>query len=91
MCPWVLLHVPSCGLQLGGFPSRVEYLSPQGLLLQRVYGTIASALWLELRGPAAWQVTPSGAVCRHTCHQLLPRLRVTFAMVPDAAWPGLDQ
>ena len=25
------------------------------------------------------------------CHRLLPWLRVTFAMVPDAAWPGSDQ
>ena len=62
-----------------------------GVLLPRVYGTIASPLWLEMRGPAAWQTTPSWAVCRHACHRLLPWLRVTFAMVSDAARPGLDR
>ena len=60
MCPWVGSHAPSCERQLWGLPSRVEYLSPQGVLLSRVYGTIASPLWLELRGPAAWQRTPPG-------------------------------
>ena len=52
------------------------------------YGTTASALWLELRGPAAWQATPSWTVYRLACHRWLPWLRVTFAMVPDAAWLG---
>ena len=69
----------------------MEYLSPQGVLLPRVYGTTTSPLWLELRGPAAWQATPAWAVCRQACNQLLPWLRATFAMVPDAAWPGSDQ
>ena len=72
-------------------PSRVEYLSLQGVLLPRVYGTIYSPLWLELRGPGAWQAAPSRAVCRHACHWLLPWLWVTFAMVPDADWPRSDQ
>ena len=62
MCPWVGSHAPSCGPQLSGLPSRVEYLSPKGVLLPRVYGTTASPLLLELRGPAAWQVAPSWAV-----------------------------
>ena len=91
MCPWVRSHAPSCGRQLWGLPGRMEYLSPQGVLLPRVYGTTASPLWFELRGPAAWQATPSRAVCRHACHQLLPWLRAMCAMVPDAAWPGSDQ
>ena len=91
MCPWVASHAPSCVRQVWGLPSRMEYLSPQGIVLPRVYGTTASPLWLELRGPAAWQATPSWAVCQHACHQLLPSLRATFAMVPDAAWPGSDQ
>ena len=91
MCPWVGSHAPSCGRQLWELPSRMEYLSPQGVLLPRVYGTTASPLCLELRGPAAWQAAPSWAVCQHACHQLLPWLRATFAMVPDAAWPGSDQ
>ena len=91
MCQWVGSHAPSFGRQLWGLPSRMEYLSPQGVLLPRVYGTTASHLWLELRGPADWQATPSSGVCRHACHQLLPWLWVTFAMVPDAAWPGSDQ
>ena len=91
MCPWVGSHAPSCGRQLWGLPSCVEYLSPQGVLLPRVYGNVVSPLWLELRGLAAWQATPSWDVCRHACHELLPWLRVMFAVVPDAAWPGSDQ
>ena len=91
MCPWVGPYAPSFGRQLWGLPSRVEYLSPQGVLLPLVYGTTASPLWLELRGHSAWQATPSWTVYRLTCHWLLPWLRVTFAMVPDAAWPGSDQ
>ena len=46
MCPWVGPHAPSFGGQLWGLPSRVEYLSPQGVLLPLVYGTTASPLWL---------------------------------------------
>ena len=91
MCPWVGPHAPSFGLQLWGLPSRVEYLSPQGVLLPLVYGTTASSLWLELRGHSAGQATPSWTVYWLPCHQLLSWLRVTFAMVTDAAWPGSDQ
>ena len=91
MCPWVGPHAPSFGRQLWGLPSRVEYLSPQGVLLPLVYGTTTSPLWLELRGHSAWQATPSWTVYRLACHRLLPWLWVTFAMVPDAAWPGSDQ
>ena len=91
MCPWVGPHAPSFGRQLWGLPSRVEYLSPQGVLLPLVYGTSASPLWLELRGHSAWQATPSWTVYRLACHRLHPWFRVTFAMVPDAAWPGSDQ
>ena len=90
MCPWVGPHAPSFGRQLWGLPSRSEYLSPQGVLFPRVYGTIASPLLLELRGLSAWQATPSWTVYRLACHRLLPWLRVTFAMVPDAALPGSD-
>ena len=91
MCPWVGPHAPSFGRQLWGLPSRVEYLSPQGVLLPLVYGTTASPLWLELRGHSAWQATPSWTVYRLACHRLLPWLQVNFAMVPDAAWSGSDQ
>ena len=91
MCPWVAPHAPSFGRQLWGLPSRVEYLSPQGVLLPLVYGTTASPLWLQLRGLSAWQATPSWTVYRLACQRLLPWLRVTFAMVPNAAWPGSDQ
>ena len=90
MCPWVGPHAPSFGRQLWGLASRVEYLSPQGVLLALVYGTTASPLWLELWGHSAWQATPSWTVYRLACHRLLPWLRVTFAMFPDAAWPGSD-
>ena len=62
-----------------GYCSRLSTVRPPQLL------------WLELRGHSAWQVTPSWTVYRLACHRLLPWLRVTFAMVPDAAWPGSDQ
>ena len=91
MCPWVGPHVPPFGRQLWGLPSRVEYLSPQGVLLPLVYGTTASPLWLELRGLSARQATPSWTLYRLACHRLLPWLWVMFAMVPVAAWPGSDQ
>ena len=91
MCPWPGSPGPCCGRQLWGLPSLMEYLSSQGVLLPRFYGTTASPLRLELRGPAAWQATLSWAVCPHACHQLLPCLRVMFVMVPDAAWPGSNQ
>ena len=91
MCPWVGSDAPSFGRQLWGLPSRVESLSPQGVLLPLVYGTTAPLLWLELRGHFAWQATPSWTVYRLACHRLLPWLRVTFAMVPNAAWLGSDQ
>ena len=51
----------------------------------------ASLLWLELRGHAAWQATPSWTAYRLACHRLLPWLWVKFAMVPDVVWPGSDQ
>ena len=91
MCPWVGPHTPSFERRLWGLPSRVEYLTPQGVLLPRVYRTTASPLWSELRGLSAWQATPSWTVYRLACHRLLPWLRVTFVMVPDAAWPGSAQ
>ena len=91
MCPWVGPHAPSFGRHLRGLPSCVEYLSPPGVLLPRVYGRITSHLWLELRSLSAWQATPSWTVYRLACQQLLPWLRVMFVMVPDAAWPGSDQ
>ena len=72
MCPWVGPHVPLFGRQLWGLPGRVEYLSPQGILLPRVYGTTTSPLWLELRATAAWQVTPSWAVYQLASHRLPP-------------------
>ena len=60
MCPWVGPHAPFFGLQLWGLPSRVEYLSPQGVLLPLVYGTTASPLWFELRGHSAGRRPPPG-------------------------------
>ena len=76
-----------CAAALGGCPAFCHYLLPQGVLLPRVYGMSASHLWLELRGLAAWQVTPSWTVYQLSCPWLLPWLRVAFAMVRDAAWP----
>ena len=72
MCPWVGPHAPSFGRQFWGLPSRLEYPSPQGVLLPLVYGTTASPLWLELRGHCAWQATPSWTVYRLACHRLFP-------------------
>ena len=91
MCAWVVPHAPSFGRQPWGLPICVEYLSPQGVLLPLLYGTTASPSWFKLRGHSAWQATPSWTVYRLACHRLLPWLRVMFAMVPDAAWPGSDQ
>ena len=81
MCPWVGPHAPSFGRQVWGLPSRVEYLSPQGVLLPLVYGTTAPPWWLELRGRSAGQATPSWTVYWLACHRLPPWLRFTFAMV----------
>ena len=91
MYPWVGSHAPSCGRQLCGAAQQWEYLSLLGAFLPRIYETLASYLWVELRGPAAWQGTPSCAVWQLTCHGLLPWLQLTFAMVPDAPRPGPDQ
>ena len=85
MCPWVGSHANSFPRQLWGLPCRMRYLSPQ------VYSMITSPLWLEFRGLSGWQVTASWTVYRLACHQLLPFLRVTFAMVPNVAWPGPDR
>ena len=91
MCPWVGPNALSFGRQLPGLPSSVEYLSPPGVLLPLFYGTTTSPLLLELRGLTAWQATPSLTVHQLACHQLPPWLRVSFAMVPDAASQGSDQ
>ena len=91
MSPWVGPHAPSFARQLWGLPSRVDYLSTQGVLRPLFYGTTASPLLLELRGLSDWQATPSRTVYRLACQRLLSWLRVTFAVVPDAAWPGSDQ
>ena len=88
MCPWGGPHAPHFRRQLWGLPSTVKYLSPQGVLFSLVYGKTAPPLWLELRGLSAWQATPSWNVYRLACQQLLPWLRVTSAMVTDAARPG---
>ena len=82
---------PLLGAAALGAASPVEYLPPQGELPPLVYRTTASPLWLELLGRSAWQATPSWTLYRLACHRLLPWLRPTFAMVPDAAWPGSDQ
>ena len=74
-----------------GLPRRLEYLPLQGVLIPRVYGTTTSPLWLKLRDPTAGQVSSSWTVYQLACHWLLPWLRVTFAMLPDAAWRASDQ
>ena len=91
MCPGVGPHAPSFGREFWWLPSRVKYLSPRGVLLPPFYPTIASPLWPELQGLSPCQATPTRTVYRLACHRLLPWLRMTFAMRPDAAWPGSDQ
>ena len=101
MRPWVGPHTPPFGRQLCRLPSHVEYLSPQGVLLPRVYGKAASQLWLKLRGPASWQATPSwtvahlspvasmapGDVCHgHRCN--LARLGPAILGYRPCCWPG---
>ena len=68
--------------------SSTRKIKPQ---TSNLYGTTAPSLWLELRSLSAWQATPSWTVYRPARHRLLPWLRVTFAMVQNPAWPGLDQ
>ena len=82
---------PLLGGSSEGLPSRVECLSPQEVNAPATYGTTASPLRLKMRGPAAWQATPSLAVYRLACHRLLPGLGATFALVPSAARPGFEQ
>ena len=64
MCLWVGSDAPPFGRQLWGLLSPMKYLSPQGVLLPRLYGLTASPLWLELRRRSAWQATPSWTVYR---------------------------
>ena len=52
----------------GGLLSRLEHLSPQGVLRLRDYRTFPSPLLLEFRAPAAGQATPSSTVYRPACH-----------------------
>ena len=99
MCPSVGPQAPSFGRQLPGLPSRVEYLSPQGLLLPLVYGTTASLLWLELRGLSAWlldcvpaRLSPLasmalGDVCRGPRCSLAGLGPVALGYHP-CCWPG---
>ena len=49
MCPLVGPHAPSFVRQLWGLPSRFKYLSPERVLLPRVYSTIASHLLFRCR------------------------------------------
>ena len=83
-CPLLLAAalgaVQPCGVSL-----TTRGIAPASLRYDRL------TLVVELRGRSAWQATPSWTVYRLACHRLLPWLRVTFAMVPDAAWPGSDQ
>ena len=71
-----------------GLPSRLEYLSPQGVFLPQVYGTIVSPPWLELRGLSPLQATPSWTVYRLACHRLLPWLWVTLPWSPMQPGPA---
>ena len=91
MCPWVGPHASSFGRQLWGLPSRVEYLSAQGVLLPLVYGATASPLWLELRGHSAWQATPPLDCVPARLSPVASMAPSDVCHGPDAAWPGSDQ
>ena len=67
---------PPLGGSSGGLPSRLGYLSLQGVLLPRVYGTIASPPWLELRGLSALQALPTHA-SQHADRPTRPRVKPT--------------
>ena len=87
MCPWVGPHVSFFGRQLWGAAQ------PCGVSLT-IRGIAPVSLQYDRLTPVAcvaWLATSSLTVYRLACHRLLPWLRVTFAMVPDAAWPGSDQ
>ena len=91
MCPWVESHAPCSRRQPWGAarPCGVS-LTTRGIAPASLrYSRLTPAA--RVVGPRAWQANPSRAVCRQACHQLLPWLQVTFAMVPDAARPGSDQ
>ena len=91
MCPWVGSHSPSYQRQLWKAAQQCGVSLTTGGIARANLRYDRLSLWLELRGPAAWQAAPFWAVCRHACHWLLPWLQVTFAKVPDAARPGSDQ
>ena len=49
MCWWVGSYAPSSGRQVWGLPSRVEYPSPQGVLLPRVYGPLGACFDINVK------------------------------------------
>ena len=91
MCPWVGPRPPPSGGSSGGC-SAVWSISHHKRYCSRLSTVRPShPCGLSCPGLPAWQATPSWTVYRLACYRLLPWLRVTFAMVPDAAWPGSDQ
>ena len=76
----------------GRLPSRVEYLSPQGIYCSRDSSVrspqpcgLGRGILLLGRHP------PLRTVYWLTCQWLLQWSWVTFAMILDASWPGWDQ
>ena len=89
----VPLVKPSSCIVKGGIPSSRRYLptylSPQGVLLPRVYGTMDSPLWLELQGPASRLRCPSesgpGEVARCALSLCRPRCVCVCAVLGHLA------
>ena len=69
-----------CGLLLS-----TRGIAPASLLYDRL------TLVAGVAGPPCLAGDPLLDCARLACHRLLPWLQVTFAMVPDAAWPGSGQ
>ena len=92
MCPSVGSHAPSCGRQLwGGCPALWsishprEYRSPESTVRPSHPGGSKCGALLLRRRPLPWLCAGSPVT------NFFPRLRLTFAMVADAAGPGSDQ
>ena len=65
MCPWLRSHAPLCGRQPWLLPSRIEYLSSEGVLLPRVYGLPPDACGSSCGAPLLGRRPPPG-LCAST-------------------------
>ena len=82
---------PPVGSSSGGSPTVWSISHHRGYCSRKSTVRSPHPCGQSCGAPAAWQTTPSWALCVQACHRLLPWLRLTFAMFPDAAPPGSDQ